>query len=371
MHTHAPHNRFLSLDLFRGFTVFFMFIVNLPGSGDYVYPALDHAEWHGLTLADLVFPWFLLCVGAAVPLALDARSAKGMSRGALAKQVVWRSFLLFIIGLILGWIIRPKFTFDEIRIAGVIQRIAIVYMITGLIYLSVGTHWIRHVLLAGIILALTHFLLTKVNVPGIGGPTVEKSINLFAWLDQQYLPGRFFRKTWDPEGIGGTLPSIASALIGTAFICFLRVKKTSNHKKWALFLGVLLIIGALIWAPYLPLNKNLWTSSFVLATSGLGFCVWSMWMTAEEAPRLKSWMQASWLRVLGQTALTAYIVHWMLLRVLILKYNDHWLRTYMFAPAEKIFADPRLGSLIYALVFVAICIAPMRYMQKRGWLIKV
>jgi predicted acyltransferase len=364
-------HRFLSLDLFRGLTVALMFIVNLPGSGDYVYPAFDHADWHGLTLADLVFPWFLLCVGAAVPLAMEARRAKGMSRGALARQIIWRSFLLFLIGVFLGWILRPRFTFDEIRIAGVLQRIAIVYGITGLIYLAVGARWIAHALVAALILFITHYLLLHVPVPGIGAPSLEKSVNLFAWLDQEFLPGRVFRKTWDPEGLGGTFPSIASAVIGAAFVIFVRAREKSTHKKWALLIGAVLIFAALIWAQFLPLNKNLWTSSFVLATGGLGLVMWSFWMSLEEIPSVLRWMQGSLARVLGQTALTAYIVHWMLLRVLILKFDGHWVRTYLFRPAEALFADPRLPSLLYALFYVALCIAPMRWLQKRGWLIKV
>ncbi len=364
-------SRFLSLDLFRGLTVLIMFIVNLPGSGDDVYAIIEHAPWHGMTVADLVFPWFLLCVGAAVPLALDARAAKGMNGAALRRQVLWRSFLLFLIGMALGWILRPKFTFDEIRIAGVIQRIAIVYCVTGLVYLAVGARWWAHALIAALILALTWYLLTMVPVPGIGPPTYAKSVNLFAWLDQHYLPGRVFRKTWDPEGIGGTLPAIASALIGTAFICFVRGRPVAQHKIWALGAGTVLVAAAVLGAPTMPLNKNLWTSSFVIATSGMGFCVWSMWMMAEEVPAWTRWMRASLLRVLGQTALTAYIVHWMLLRVLIFKYDGHWWRTYMFAPAKALFADPRLPSLIYALVFVALCVSPMRWLQRKGWLIKV
>ncbi len=367
----AAAHRFLSLDLFRGFTVALMFVVNLPGAYDYIYPALDHADWHGLTIADLVFPWFLLCVGAAVPLAMDARRAKGMSRGALARQIIWRSFLLFMIGIFLGWILRPRFTLDEIRIAGVLQRIAIVYCITGLIYLALGARWFLHTLLVALILFITHYLLLHVAVPGIGGPSLEKSVNLFAWVDQHFLPGRVFRKTWDPEGLGGTFPAIASALIGAAFVIFLRGREKSSHKKWALGIGTGLILAALVWAQILPLNKNLWTSSFVLATGGLGLVVWSFWMSLEEIPACLVWMQGSLARVLGQTALTAYIVHWMLLRLLISKFDNERLGSHLFRSAEALFTDPRLPSLLYALVYVALCIAPMRWLQKRGWLIKV
>jgi predicted acyltransferase len=365
------HQRFLSLDLFRGLTVALMFLVNLPGSFEHVYAPLAHAEWHGLTLADLVFPWFLVAVGAAVPLAMDARRAKGMGTVALARQILWRSLLLFALGVFLGWILRPRYTLEEIRIAGVLQRIALVYGVCGLIYLCTGA---RPLLLAGlafITLLLTWFLLTQVAVPGYGAPNLEQGTNYFAWLDQHYLPGRIFRKLWDPEGFGGTLPALGSALTGAAMLCWLRQMPSARQFHSLVLTGGSCIAVAALWAQTFPLNKNLWTSSYVLMTSGLAFLLWALLLGLEQRGLFGAWLKNNIILTLGQTALTAYIIHWMLLRVLITKVNGHWIGTHIFDAASPAFSDPRLASLLLGLIYVAISIAPMAWLKRKDWLIKL
>jgi predicted acyltransferase len=363
--------RFVSLDLFRGFTVALMFLVNLPGSFEHVFSPLDHAEWHGLTLADFVFPWFLVAVGAAVPLAMDARRAKGLGTGALVGQLLWRSALLFLIGVLLGWILRPRFTLDEIRIAGVLQRIAIVYCLSALAYLWLGA---KPLLLAGLsacCLALAWFLLTQMTVPAYGAPNLDPGTNYFAWLDQQFLPGRLFKKTWDPEGLGGTLPAIGSALSGMALLCALRKRPTDTHAILMIASGAALVFIAIFWSQQLPFNKNLWTPSFVLITSGMGFVVWGLLVALEDRGRSRWLSQPNIILTLGQAALTAYIVHWMLLWLLIIKIGDHWIGTYLFNALSPAFPDPRLASLVIGAAYVSLSIAPMPWLTRKGWLIRV
>ncbi len=369
--TSAPGNRFVSLDLFRGITVALMFLVNLPGSFEHVYPALDHAEWHGLTFADLVFPWFLVAVGAAVPLAIDARRAKGKTTGRLALQVLWRSLLLFLIGVLLGWILRPRYTLDDIRIAGVLQRIAIVYAASGLMYLWVGARPVVLARLALLCLGLTWFLLLHLTVPLYGAPNLEQGTNYFAWLDQAYLPGRLFKKTWDPEGIGGTLPAIGSALCGMSMLCLLRKTPALKQSLLLILAGGILVALAALWAGYFPLNKNLWTSSYVLMTSGLAFLLWAILVIVEQSGRFPKIVQKNIILTLGQTALTAYIVHWMLLRLLITKVEGHWIGTHVFEALSPAFSDPRLASLLLGFIYVGVSIAPMPFLQRKGWLIRV
>jgi predicted acyltransferase len=364
----STDQRFASLDLFRGLTVALMFLVNLPGSFDHIYAPLEHADWHGLTLADLVFPWFLVCVGAAVPLAMDARRAKGVSAAALVRQVLWRSFLLFLLGVALGWIVRPRFTFEEIRIAGVLQRIALVYAAVALLYLWFGARPWLYAVLTAIILAATWVLLALVPVPGLGPPSYEKSVNLFAWLDQEFLPGRVFRKTWDPEGIGGTLPAIASALTGLVVMLALRAAR--HRLRWLLGAGAMCLALGVAASQVMPINKNLWTSSYVLITAGLGFWLWA------ALERARGWIAPGfvghWLTLLGQQALTAYVVHWMLLVLLLQKIGDHWIRTHIFSAVQAaVPLEPHLLSLVFGLLYVAIALAPLPYLRRQGWLIRL
>jgi predicted acyltransferase len=345
-----------------------MFIVNMPGDGHAVYPLLDHAEWNGLTFADLVFPWFLVAVGAAVPLAIDARRAKGMATAALARQILWRGLLIFLIGLAIGWMWRPRYTFDQIRVAGVLQRIALVYVISGLIYLWTGARPLLIALITAATLLLSWFLLTQIPVPGIGSANLEPGTNFFAWTDQQFLPGRLFKKTWDPEGVGSTLPSIASSLCGMAMLCALRRGAAAQRALVLVLGGGLLVAAGALWSLSLPLNKNLWTSSYVLMTSGLGFILWGV--IEQWAPAVTG-RTARWILVLGQTALTAYIVHAVWLRLLITKYEGLKIGAILFAPVGSLFADPRLASLVYAMFYLALCAAPMPWLQRKGWLVKV
>lgn len=366
--TAAPAPRFTSLDLFRGLTVALMFIVNMPGDGAHVYTQFEHAEWHGLTLADLVFPWFLVAVGAAVPLAVDARRAKGMTGGALARQIIWRGFLLFLIGMAIGWMWRPRFEYADIRFVGVLQRIAIVYSVSGLVYLATGARPLLLALIAGGILAVSWFLLTQLAVPGHGAANLQPGTNFFAWTDQQFQPGRLYKKTWDPEGVGSTLPSVASSVCGMAMLCWLRTQAVTQRAMFLLLAGGVLVAAGAVWSIWLPLNKNLWTSSYVLMTSGLACVVWGAldYFNLETRGRF-----VRWILVLGQTALTAYIVHAVWLRVLITKLDGDRIGAMLFAPAAALSSDPRLLSLIYAMIYLAICVAPMPWLQRKGWLVKV
>ena len=361
------HDRFSSLDLFRGITVALMFLVNLPGSFDHVFGWLDHAEWHGLTAADFIFPWFLLCVGAATPFAIDARRADGLGDGAIGRTILWRGLMLFAIGVVLGWILRPRFTLDEIRIAGVLQRIALVYLATAGLYLLIGARALWLAIVTAMILIISAWALLALPVPGYGPANLDQGTNLFAWLDQHYLPGRLFRKTWDPEGIGGTVPAIGSALIGVIAAIVARGRAADHRWQGLMLAGAALTLAGLAASHMIPFNKNLWSSSFVLITAGAGLCVWG----GIERARWRSGFVHGWALTLGQTALTAYIVHWMLLRILIIMIGEHWLGTHIFGVLSSPFADPRVASLLIGLVYVTLSIAPMKALKRKNWLIRV
>jgi predicted acyltransferase len=354
-----PQARDLSLDAFRGLTVLMMIIVNIQGNGDAAFAALKHAEWHGLTFADVIFPWFLFIVGLSVPLALD-RAHSGSPWPAVLK----RAAMLFALGVVLAWLIRPV-EFGEIRWMGVLQRIGIVYLAcTAVVLLT--RRWLVAALLAVAALAL-HSWLLFVPVNGSNSLTVGEGLN--ASLDQALLPGRLLRKTWDPEGVLSTLPAIASGLLGVAMT---RLRQRLTPEVWSFFrlgLSLAIIAGGLLLTTHVPLNKALWTVSFVLLTAGLGLLVWHIMQ--KLWPRIAETAVARWVVLLGQTALTLYVIHMLLLALIVRKLPDGtriW--DALFVQLASTGLDPAVASLLFALIVGAICVAPLGLLKRKGWLIK-
>jgi len=308
----------VSLDIFRGAAIAAMILVNDPGSWSHIYPPLEHAEWNGWTPTDLIFPFFLFIVGVSLTLSFSSRIARGISRGALVWHVVRRSALIFLIGLFLNGF--PSFDFSSIRIMGVLQRIALCYLAAGLLYLftfqtqtrAEGASRVRANLritaaVAVILLVGYWALMTFVPVPGYGAGHFGKDDNLGAYIDRSLMSGHLWEesKTWDPEGFLSTLPAIASLLVGILAGEWLRSDRDTSRKTLGLAAaGLALLIAGRLLHPFFPINKNLWTSSFVLFTGGcamlaLTACYWIV--------DVRSWR--AWAKpflVFGMNAILAY-----------------------------------------------------------------
>jgi len=310
--------RMVSLDVFRGATIAAMILVNDPGSWSHIYPPLEHAEWNGWTPTDLIFPFFLFIVGVSLTLSFPSRIARGISRGALALHVVRRSAVIFFIGLFLNGF--PAFDFGSIRIMGVLQRIALCYLAAGLLYLFTFQTEVRAgrpprvranlrvtAIVALTLLAGYWALMTFVPVPGYGAGHLGKNDNLGAYIDRSLLGGHLWEesKTWDPEGFLSTLPAIASLLVGILAGEWLRSDREASRKTLGLAgAGLALLIAGRLIHPFFPINKNLWTSSFVLFTSGcamlaLAACYWIV-----DVRGLRAWAKP--LLVFGMNAILAY-----------------------------------------------------------------
>lgn len=347
-----------SLDSFRGTDVLLMILVNVQGDGDAAFPMLKHAEWNGLTFADLVFPIFLLIVGLSAPLALD-RPRAAISWTAILR----RTFLLFLIGVGLSWLIRPTLDPDMIRWTGVLQRIAIVYLFCAIVLvLRRGAGLATAV--AALLLAVHSWLLLKVGNP----PGMEPGMGISGWLDQNFIPGRVLRKTWEPEGVLSTLPAIANGLIGVAIMRWMKSHDVSNVRL--AFAGVALLLTGAALTPILPLNKNLWTASFALVTCGIGTLTWAalriFWTTIGDN------ILARWTVGLGQAALTLYVVHTLLIAVIVRKLPSGeriWDVSYQ-ALASTGLSSP-VASLLYAAIAAAISCAVLPWLKRRGWILKV
>lgn len=310
--------RLISLDVFRGLTILLMTIVNNPGDWGHVYAPLLHSEWHGCTPTDLVFPFFIFIMGVAVPLAMPTKTWDDTT----FNKILVRSLRMFCLGLFfnyfakiqlfgldgiplligrlvitvaVGYALMGNFSskiknilafsilfiylflaysgieaYQNVRLPGVLQRIAIVYFVVSLLYLKTSK---KTQIISGIILLLGYWaIMTLIPVPGVGAANLEKGTNLASWLDSILLKGHMYRETitWDPEGILTTIPSIVNGIIGLLIgqIVQRELTKTQKATKIAIA-GVALIVAGLLWDIVFPLNKSLWTSSYVLYTTGL------------------------------------------------------------------------------------------------------
>ena len=272
--TVEPKARLRSLDVMRGATIAGMLLVNNAGDLGHTFAPLLHAEWNGWTPTDLVFPFFLFVLGVAIPLAFASRLEKsGGDLGPLYRQIVRRTIILFALGLFLTWFPFMGIDWSRVRIPGVLQRIALVYFFASLAYLHLNTRgraWLTGGLLLGYWLAMT-----LVPVPGFGAGDLSPEGNLAGFVDRLILGAHVWRYApgpADPEGILSTLPAIATALAGIFTGEWLRTKKSQSEKLIGLFVaGSVAAVAGAVFGWFFPINKNLWTSSYVVLTAGLGF----------------------------------------------------------------------------------------------------
>jgi predicted acyltransferase len=277
--TNIKSPRLLSLDVLRGATMAGMILVNNPGDWGHIYPPLDHSEWNGCTPTDLVFPFFLFMVGVAIVFAMEKRLTETHSHG----KLIWHAFKRMLTLLAINYGVSIFFSFlsgdfnilailHNMRIPGVLPRIAIVYFICTVIYLKTTAKtrvWLFVSALIGYFI-----IMTCIPVPGVGYANLNPETNLGAWLDRLVIGTNHMwsqSKVWDPEGILGTIPAIATGLFGIRVGTWLKNPSTEPGKKvaWMFVYGAGAVVIALFWDFFFPINKKLWTSSFVLYTGGL------------------------------------------------------------------------------------------------------
>ena len=356
--------RLLSLDFFRGLTIAGMIIVNDPGSWSHVYAPLRHAEWHGATPTDLVFPFFLFIVGVSISLSLSKR--KGSSN--LYVKIFKRSAIIFLLGIFLA--LFPKFDFENLRIVGVLQRIALVYLVCAILYLNTS-HSTQ--LKTGIGLLFIYWI-TMAFIPFNGNlaGTLDPGNNFAAWIDSFIVPGRLYQETWDPEGFYSTLPAIATGISGMLSGKIILDNSNSLKDKiiklfyWG---AIVLIIGS-FWDYIFPINKHIWTSSYVLYSSGLAMIVlaMSMWIIDEKkyANNIKFGL------VFGSNAITAYVLHgivWRLFQFPVINgvgFQKFWMDT-----GTSIGLPAKFVSFDWAIFYTLVIYFIVYQLYKRKIFIKV
>jgi predicted acyltransferase len=369
-------SRLYSLDVFRGATIAAMILVNNPGT-DSAYAPLNHAAWNGWTPTDLIFPFFLFIVGVSLTLSFRSRIERGESKRDLLLHSVRRSAVIFLIGLFLNGF--PYFHLATWRVAGVLQRIALAYLAAAVITLYVGARGIivwTSALLVGYWVAMRFIPVPGLGLPGTDMPINDPNANLGWYIDKLYLPGAMYEKTRDPEGILSTFPAIATALIGVLTGQWLRKSKSSANTVLSLLVfGVLGVIAGQVWHLWFPINKKLWTSSFVLFTAGcalvaLAACYW----VCDVKLRRGVWTTP--FTVFGTNAIAAYaladIVSSLLVNLHValgrrtIPLHDYLYRTLFGGISSK-----PLGSLLYSLAFVIVCWLPIYAMYRKKVFLKV
>lgn len=435
--------RLISLDAFRGFVIAGMIIVNDPGSWSHVYGPLQHADWHGITPTDYVFPFFLFIVGVSVALSYTKLKASGASKSTLIQKLLKRGLTIFLLGvflwvngmldysenttvyyiqktLIIGLVCAFLFFTDKgnwqyiigaillglsiwwmpddwttrIRIAGVLQRIALVFVACALLFLY--TDW-RMQLKIGIGILLAYWaVMCAIPVPiddtittalasgqvlsssgmiDIGAiaqisetaiaANLEPGTNMEAWIDRKLIPGRLWQRTWDPEGIISTFPSIVNGIAGMLVgKVILEDKDIYNRITRVFVIGLVMLLLGGIWKWFFPFNKNLWTSSFVLHTSGLATLTLAAFMYIIDV-----WKKTNWAfigRVFGMNSITAYVLHG-LMGVYFYRGLNSWFLETMSGMGMEL----KMASFLYALLYVGVIFIPAYFLYKRKIYIKV
>jgi len=366
--------RLMSLDVFRGATIAAMLLVNDPGTWNAVYAPLLHAPWHGWTFTDVIFPFFLWITGVSMTLSTAKRISLGAGRADLMLHAFRRSVIIFAIGLFLAG--YPYFNFSSIRIPGVLQRIAVCYLIAAAIYLTTTIR--GQIQWTGGLLVLYWLLMRLYPVPGYGPGVLEKDGNFAQYIDSLLLSGHMWAssKTWDPEGIVSTLPAIATTLFGILTGHILRARKTPAEKTaWMFVMGNALLFYGALMSLWLPINKNLWTSSYSVFMAGLAanafaFCYWVI-----DVMGFRKW--ALPFKIYGMNAIIIFALSGLLGKTaLIVKITESdgsrisvW--AYVFRHAFAPLASPINASLIFALTYVVLFFGLAYVMYRREWFIKV
>jgi predicted acyltransferase len=393
--------RLLSLDVFRGMTVAGMLLVNNPGSWGAIYPPLEHAHWNGWTPTDLIFPFFLFIVGITTHLSLEVRRARGDDDRAIVRQVVRRGALIFLFGLALSafpffqwgtiegtaspsFADRVLYRLEHLRILGVLQRIGIAYMCAALLTLRTSLTQ-QAAILAGILLGYW-IVMTAVPVPSHGLPGAwvndwpdRPDLPLSAWLDRTLLGENHLwsgGKTWDPEGILSTVPAIGTAMLGIFAGRWLAQPRPIHERLSGLFaVGALGMVVGLMWGWVFPINKNLWTSSYVVFTGGMACVTLATCMWIVDVHHVRRWTKP--FVIFGVNPMIAFLGSGLMARLIysIIKVpyggKEVSLQSAIYQALYASWLSPHDASLLFAISFVLVWLGILTVLYRRNVVLKV
>ncbi len=359
----AQAPRLQSLDAFRGLTIAGMLLVNNPGSWSTIYPPLKHAPWNGWTPTDLIFPFFLFIVGVSMTFSYARMLERGATRNELMLKSTKRAALIFLAGLALHSFPWIGYDFSSIRIPGVLQRIAVAYLFASAIYLYVETIKGRIIAIATLLFGYW-FLQTLVPVPGGLTGVLQPGLDLGAYIDRTVFTEEHLwssAKSWDPEGLLSTIPAIGTALLGALAGTWLRSQGSQTEKALGLFIAgfVGMILGGM-WGWVFPINKNLWTSSYVIFTAGIACQLFALCYWLIDMQGYRRWAKP--FIVFGMNALAVFWLSGASARVMnAIKVgpDDVGLKTFIYRNYFLSWATPLNASLAFAIAFVLVWLGIM------------
>src|SRR5688572_8139838 len=367
--TVSATERMISLDVFRGITIAGMVLVNNPGTWEHIYGPLQHASWHGWTPTDLVFPFFLFIVGVAITLAFGSRVETSRTKRNLYLKIIKRSLIIFAIGLFLNGF--PYFNLSELRIPGVLQRIAVCYLIASFIFLNTR---VRTQLAITVALLLIYWILLKlVAAPGFIAGDLSKEGSLPSFVDRVVFGKHVWAqaKVYDPEGLLSTVPALATTLMGVLTGHWLRTRKSPHEKVAGLFLGGAICVAlGWAWNSFFPINKALWTSSYVLFTGGLALQFLALCYWIIDIKGYRRWAKP--FEVFGVNAIALYVGAGIMAELLgVIKVGGRPLGGWIYQNLFASWASPVNASLAFAISFVLVWLFFMWILYKRKIFIKI
>ena len=349
-----------------------MVLVNTPGDSGHVYAPLEHSQWNGWTPTDVVFPSFMWIVGVAMTIVISRRLAAGMPRSKIFSQAFRRAVILYVLGLLVY--VYPRFDLSTQRLLGVLQRIAICYLIATAIYLTTKIR--GQILWIVALLGGYWLLMTLVPVPGYGAGRLDVEGNFAHYVDRIVLGAHnyMYTKTWDPEGIVSTLPAIATVLFGIMAGHILRLERGLRQRAaWLFAVGVVLLAAGEVANIWLPINKKLWTSSFSLFMAGLDFVIFAGMIWLVDFRGYRRFTKP--LVIMGMNAITVYMVSELLDQVFNAIHIDSGgkavtLHAWLGSLCAYV-ASPFNASLLFAIAYTLLMYLVAYVMYRRGWFLRV
>jgi predicted acyltransferase len=369
----STSKRILSVDIFRGLTIAAMILVNTPGTWSSVYAPFLHAEWNGLTPTDLIFPFFLFIVGMSIAFAYTKKKNEGVTSN-VYKKIISRTLKLIFLGLFLA-AFTIKFPFfkdlSEVRIPGVLQRIGVVFFIASILFLNVNWKVLLGIFIA--ILIGYWYMMTQIPING-EMPLLTRDSNLGSVIDLNVLTNSHMWKTdYDPEGILSTLPAIATTIFGMFLGMILLNKNKSPQEKYKYFviIGIVALLLGYLWDMTFPLNKALWTSSFVLVTGGWACLVYALIYYLADILGYNAWGKPA--IIFGSNAITVYFLSSFISKLfgMVNLSNGQSIHGFLYEIVTSVISIPKLSSLIYAILVICFYYLVAWILYKRKIFIKV